>query len=58
MSKAKGYEHGRSHSPEVVKMARQLREQGLSVKKIQEVTGVPNSTLSHWFYRKKGHWLD
>jgi len=58
MSKARGYEHGRSHSPETVEKARQLREQGLSVKKIQEVTGLPNSTLSYWFYRKKGHWLD
>jgi len=56
MSRATGYGHGRSHLPKTVEEAIRLRDNGLSVAKIQEITGVPFSTLSHWFYRKKGHW--
>jgi len=56
MSHASGYDHGRSHLPKTVEEATRLREKGLSVAKIQELTGVPYSTLSYWFYRKKGHW--
>jgi len=52
MNYRKGYAHGRAHSKEKVQEALKLRESGLSMREISELTQIPLDTLKGWFSRK------
>ena len=53
MNYRKGYAHGRAHSKGKVQEAIKLREDGLTMREISELTQIPLDTLKGWFSRKQ-----